>query len=305
MDTIMRISCCVLCAVVLAATALPQAQHGDTNAQSSAASSATSTSSTSSTSATSPSAAVPNSALSALGRVYNQCENADDIIKCFKMQAIKLAGRAIRVQNIKLVDGIAVIRRQNFRESRTFHDEQQRQTSNLNGLSAQRIDEMLWNAARMLMESHQLQINVPRLITYGSREVSELIEEGRGKGKKKKYLGPFLAAIALKAGILKMAYHSIAIVAGKALIIGKIALVISAIIGLKKLVAPEGHEKTTYEIVKHPHVQQSHSYSSSSGDFDQHESGGGGGGGGQYHRSLGDEEMLMQDRVYRAHVPRN
>lgn len=293
MDTVMRISCCVLCVVVLAATALPQAQpQSDTEAQSSTG-----------TSTTSATGTAPNSALSALGRVYTQCENADDIIKCFKMQAIKLAGRAIRVQNIKLIDGIAVIRRQNFRESRTFHDEQQRQTSNLNGLSVQRIDEMLWNAARMLMESHQLQINVPRLITYGSRDVAEMIEEGR-KGKKKKYLGPFLAAIALKAGILKMAYHSIAIVAGKALIIGKIALVISAIIGLKKLVAPEGHEKTTYEIVKHPHVQQSHSYSSSSGDFEQHESGGGGGGG-QYHRSLGDEEMLMQDRVYRAHVPRN
>lgn len=298
----MRISCCALCLLVLTVAALPQQQQQQQLSTDSAGQ--RSTSSAPSTPSTN-SGNIPSSALGALGRVYNQCESASDIIKCFKMQAIKLAGRAIRVQNIKLIDGVAVVRRSNFRESRTFHAEQQRQNANLDGLSAQRIDEMLWNAVRMLVESHQLQINVPRLITYGSQEVAELIEEGRGKGKKKKYLGPFLAALAMKAGILKMAYHSIAIVAGKALIIGKIALIISAIIGLKKLVTTEGHEKTTYEIVKHPHVQQSHSYSSSSGDFEQHDGGSSGGGSGQYHRSLGDEEMLMQDRVYRAHVPRS
>lgn len=102
--------------------------------------------------------------------------------------------------------------------------------------------------------------------------------------------------MALKGGILTMVYHSIAIVAGKALIIGKIALVISAIIGLKKLVTPEGHEKTTYEIVKHPQTQSSHTYSSSSnGDFDGHESN-------HYHRSLGgNSDTVMQERAYRGH----
>lgn len=241
-----------------------------------------------------------NSALGAIGKVYTQCENAADLLQCFKVQAIRLAGRAIKVQNIKLIDGVSVIKRKGYRESRAFNEDLLK-SKDLQSVSSKKLDEILYNVARQLMESHQIQLNVPRLMTYGQQEVQSFIEEGRKK--KKKYLGPFLAAIALKAGILKMAYHSIAIVAGKALIIGKIALVISAIIGLKKLVAPEGHEKTTYEIVKHPHVQQSHSYSSSSGDFEGHE-GGGGGGSGQYHRSLGDEEMLMQDRIYRAQVPR-
>lgn len=251
-----------------------------------------------------------SSALNVLGKVYGQCENADEMVKCLKVQAIKLAARAIRVPTIQLVDGVSVIKRKGYRDSRSMVDNE------LNGLqqmSSDKIDGLLWSAAQQLMESHQLQVNVPRLITYGQREVSAFVEEGRKK--KRKYLGPFLAAVALKAGILKMAYHSIAIVAGKALIIGKIALVISAIIGLKKLVAPEGHEKTTYEIVKHPHVQQSHSYSSSNGEFEGH--GGGGGGGEQYHRSLGDgssgggggggddETMLMQDRIYKAQKPLN
>lgn len=55
---------------------------------------------------------------------------------------------------------------------------------------------------------------------------------------------------------------------------------------------PANHEKTTYEIVKHPHVQQSHSYSGH-GDFESE--------GGQYHRSLGSSDLLMEDRAFRGY----
>lgn len=80
-------------------------------------------------------------------------------------------------------------------------------------------------------------------------------------------------------------------------VIGKIALVISAIIGLKKLVAPEGHEKTTYEIVKHPHVQQSHSYSSSHGEYENHD------GVGQYHRSFDQyDELLLKNPAFQNNL---
>lgn len=234
------------------------------------------------------------SAFSALTKVFSHCGSSDDIVKCFKLQAIRLTNRALKLQNIKLLDGVSVIKKSGYRDNRSYKDNSL-DDNELNNLTPRRLDEILYERASKLFESHQLQLNLPRLMSFGQNEVGKLMEEGRKK--KKKYLGPFLAAIALKAGILKMAYHSIAIVAGKALIIGKIALVISAIIGLKKLVAPEGHEKTTYEIVKHPHVQQSHSYSSSHGEYDGgHETGGG-----QYHRSLSEKEL--QDRVYKAHIP--
>lgn len=233
------------------------------------------------------------SAFNAITKVFSQCGSSDNIIKCFKLQAIRLTNRALKLQNIKLLDGLSVIKKSGYRDNRSYKDNSL-DDNELNNLTPRKLDDILYERATKLFESHQLQVNLPRLMSFGQNEVGKLIEEGRKK--KKKYLGPFLAAIALKAGILKMAYHSIAIVAGKALIIGKIALVISAIIGLKKLVAPEGHEKTTYEIVKHPHVQQSHSYSSSHGEYDGHENGGG-----QYHRSLSEKEL--QDRVYKAHVP--
>jgi uncharacterized membrane protein YgcG len=91
----------------------------------------------------------------------------------------------------------------------------------------------------------------------------------------------------MKGGMMAMAYKAVALLAGKALLVAKIALVLSAIIGLKKLVSTGGDEKVTYEIVKHPHVTHSHSYSSEhfgGGHFDTSGGGGGSGGGGDHYR---------------------
>lgn len=231
-------------------------------------------------------------------RIYKDCENSDDFYKCLKVNAVKLADRALKIQNLKLIDGISVIRKDGVEEGRSFYDNKINDLD-LTKVSSQKIDHLLSDRSNRFMDTHQIEINVPRLFSMGQKQSGLIVEEGRKKMNK--FLGPFLAAVAIKGGILTMAYHSIAIVAGKALIIGKIALIISAIIGLKKLVTPEGHEKTTYEIVKHPHVQQSHTYSSSHNEFDGNESGGGGG---QYHRSLNDD-MIMQDRAYRGHVKAN
>ncbi|XP_055616152.1 uncharacterized protein LOC129762167 [Toxorhynchites rutilus septentrionalis] len=235
----------------------------------------------------------------ALRKVYSLCEDSDELLKCIKIQALKLTDRAIKLPSVKLVDGMSIVKKADSENQQRALNEPTLNELELNKLSSAKIDELLYQRAARFMDSHQLSLNVPRLLTSGQQETGRLVEEGRKKMKK--YLGPFLAAMAIKGGILTMVYHSIAIVAGKALIIGKIALVISAIIGLKKLVTPEGHEKTTYEIVKHPHVQQSHTYSSNHGEFDNHETG-------QFHRSFGNsisDDMQMQDRAYRAHVPKN
>lgn len=67
-------------------------------------------------------------------------------------------------------------------------------------------------------------------------------------------------ALAIKGTFLAMAYKGIAVMSGMALIMGKMALLLSAILGLKKLVS-SGQEQTTIEIIKKP--KETHSYSSS------------------------------------------
>lgn len=110
---------------------------------------------------------------------------------------------------------------------------------------------------------------------------------------------PLLLALKLKlATLLPLALGAIALVAKKALIIGKIALLLSALIGLKKLLGNQ-QKSVTYEIVSHPH-HTSHDVWSG-GDYGGSASGGGGGGGhgGGWARSSNDAQNL----AYKAYAP--
>lgn len=226
--------------------------------------------------------------LKLLGRVYDSCESSEEIFKCFKIQAAKLADRAARIESLPIVDGIALVRRSD--EGRTFASSLPE--GNLNSLPAEEVDKILQSSTAKLLETHRVIISPATL----GEDVGRSMNEARSKLKK--MMGPILAGLAIKGGFLAIAFQAIALIAGKALLVGKIALLLSAIVGLKKLVAGgESHEKTTYEIVKHPQVSQSHSYSSShyGGDFDTT------GPAGHYRRSV-EDEAAAQDRAYRAYA---
>ncbi|XP_049860309.1 uncharacterized protein LOC126354601 [Schistocerca gregaria] len=92
-----------------------------------------------------------------------------------------------------------------------------------------RVDALLVQSADRLLRSRALQITLPASVF-----------EGRGK-KKDKYGGMLLAAGAAMAGMfLQVAMGKIALLAGKALLVAKVALVLSTVIGLKKLVGGGG-----------------------------------------------------------------
>ncbi|XP_055852411.1 uncharacterized protein LOC129916460 [Episyrphus balteatus] len=138
---------------------------------------------------------------------------------------------------------------------------------------------------------------------FGNDDPNAPESESRGKKKKAaKILGPILALVAIKAAaLLPLLLGAIALIAGKALLIGKIALVLSAVIGLKKLLSQEKH--VTYEVVAHPHHSASHSvshdaygsgYSADAGSSGSYGSSGHGGWG----RSLD-----AQDLAYKSQKP--
>ncbi|XP_020798662.1 uncharacterized protein LOC110176588 [Drosophila serrata] len=257
-----------------------------------------------------------NGLLRTVRHVYGQCADSEDVFWCCKIQGVRLLGRALKVPQLGIVDGVSLVRRESFgqdtRSGRASLVESQLSNRDLEHMSGKSLDALLLDRFLNFVHSHELQVNLPRLLRFGERNGQDWLQhllsyflpasrgesEGRKKKDDKKYLGPFIAAVLLKTAIMKMAYHSIAIVAGKALVVGKIALIISAIIGLRRLVGQAGQsEKTTYEIVKHPQVQQSHTYSSShQGEYDT------GHDGGSYHRSI-DDEMMMQDKAYQAWMP--
>ncbi|XP_063988536.1 uncharacterized protein LOC135168371 [Diachasmimorpha longicaudata] len=102
-------------------------------------------------------------------------------------------------------------------------------------------------------------------------------DEARGKKGKKKGMGKYFIVMAgaAKATLMYVMLHAVALLAGKALIVAKVALALAAAVALKK--ALEHNDKTSVEIIKHPQHSY-HQTHSSSVDYDH------GGGGYEGHR---------------------
>ncbi|XP_044742621.1 uncharacterized protein LOC123305075 [Chrysoperla carnea] len=189
------------------------------------------------------------------------------------------------------------------------------------------IESLILNRVQRFLETHTLKVDlkgsdvvnavsstgraledVVDSLTDSSEENGVVGEESRGKKKKaQKILGPLLAAVALKAAaLLPLILGAIALIAGKALLIGKIALVLSAIIGLKKLLG--GQQKhVTYEVVSHPHHTSSHVSHESVGGYSggsgySSDIGGYGGGASSGHGGWG-RSIDAQDLAYRGQQP--
>ncbi|KAI5713709.1 hypothetical protein M8J76_003998 [Diaphorina citri] len=95
--------------------------------------------------------------------------------------------------------------------------------------------------------SHERRSLIPKLATIRDRIRS--VSKGRGKNKN---MGPLIAAGVMKLGMLKaLAFKALALLVGKALLLSKLAFILTAIIGLKKLLSQPKH--VTYEVVSHPH----------------------------------------------------
>lgn len=188
------------------------------------------------------------------------------------------------------------------------------------------IESLLYTRVQNFLQSHTIKVDlkgadIVKAVTSTGRAFEDVTDsvfggsdddttqngaEARGKKKKAaKILGPLLMIVALKAAaLLPLLIGAIALIAGKALLIGKIALVLSAIIGLKKLLSQEKH--VTYEVVAHPHHTSSHS--SSHGDSFAY--GGGGGAeasaasfGGSAHGGGWGRSIDAQDIAYNGQKP--
>lgn len=182
-----------------------------------------------------------------LQNIYHNCSSKlqlIDVVKCVKLQGVKALNRATYFKNINLIDGVSLTAtaRQNV-------------LLNLDPLNEtvdnQKLDELLLSGASDFLDNRAIQINLPKLL-----------EVGRKKNKNKGLWSALLGALAIKGSFLAMAYKGIAIMSGISILVGKMALLLSAILFLKKLVKGSS-EKTTFEIVKVPKYTETHTHSSS------------------------------------------
>lgn len=85
-------------------------------------------------------------------------------------------------------------------------------------------------------------------------ELQRSFDEGRGK--KKKLAGLLLIPLILGGTLVPLALGALALLAGKALIVSKLALVLAGIIGLKKLLT--GSSNTAHDAGHEVHLGSGH-----------------------------------------------
>uniref|UniRef100_A0A161MHB5 Osiris 9 n=1 Tax=Triatoma infestans TaxID=30076 RepID=A0A161MHB5_TRIIF len=204
-----------------------------------------------------------------------------DMFLCLKMRALTYVDKVLRrPEDITLMEGISLVRTE--AASRELNgrgiSEAELDASlpkNAEDKDAQ-VESMLVDRVARFLQTHTLQLKVP---DSSIEEVRKSLDEARGKKKKLKMLLPLLLMLKLKAAaLIPLALGALALLALKALIVGKLALVLSGLIGLQKLLASKHHTQS-YEVVAHPHYTEEH---------------------GHYGRSVDDAQQV----AYRAYAPK-
>ncbi|XP_063834801.1 uncharacterized protein LOC135083969 isoform X1 [Ostrinia nubilalis] len=205
-------------------------------------------------------------------RIYEDCQRSDGIIPCLKKKAILFFDRAARAEAIPLVDGVEIVKTS---ESEVKPISENDIESNLPRNLADKneaLTDMLWDRIASFANSRTIQLSLPKIT---GQDLNKGVEEGRGKMKK--MMSMMMMGGAMKmAAMIPLAIAGLFVLAGKALLVSKIALLLAGIMALKKLMSAKGGSSG----------HESHGWSSGSG-----------GGGGWDRRTYND----VSDLAYSAY----
>ncbi|XP_056635950.1 uncharacterized protein LOC130444696 [Diorhabda sublineata] len=164
-------------------------------------------------------------------KVYQECA-ATDVMSCLKLKLITALDRAAKsYSELPLIEGIKFVKDpQDTSTSQEVKSEAEIEATLPRSLDEKEnvLDDIISDRVSNFLSSHTLQIKLP--------SSSEVQEEGRGKKKKGNY-GLLLLPLILGGALVPLALGALALLAGKALIVSKLALVLAGIIGLKKLLS--------------------------------------------------------------------
>ncbi|XP_014282870.1 uncharacterized protein [Halyomorpha halys] len=221
------------------------------------------------------------------------CSARDDPMGCLTATAVVAIERASRMQDIEVLPGVSLVKEADWRESRQLTSAEQLEAD----LQAQQPEDrtskmldLLYDAGLRFLKSHSLKLKVPE----GAPEtLQRALEEGRAKIKKK--LLPILMLVGVKlVTLLPLALGAIGLMALKALVVGKIALVIAAVIAFQKFFSGGSGASVIPTLSKTPVID----YGSSSGSGGWASSGSSSSGP-YYRRSM----ETSHDLAYSAQIP--
>ncbi|XP_032663376.1 uncharacterized protein LOC116840595 [Odontomachus brunneus] len=174
-------------------------------------------------------------------QVYKECSGAE-LSPCLKLKLVSAMDRISRSTQLNLAEGVTLVQD----EPATNESELEKTPQEIEAGLPRALDDkedalngMIFDRIVKFFQSHTLKLKLPNV----EELQRSFTEEGR---KKKNKMGGLLAIPLLIGGTLvPLALGALALLAGKALIVSKLALVLASIIGLKKLVSgghDHGHE---------------------------------------------------------------
>ncbi|XP_014599858.1 PREDICTED: uncharacterized protein LOC106784619 [Polistes canadensis] len=154
-------------------------------------------------------------------KLFEKCTNEKNTFDCLKRRALDILDTAIDDDSVYVLNDFVSIERD---PSSTARSSRGLNTVFNNGT----LDEQLDNKFHEYLSSRSLRLTIPGNTFEGRRR------KGNRNG------GLMMMGLAMAGVLAQLAYGKIAFLAGTALLTAKIALVLSAIIGLKKLVSSGG-----------------------------------------------------------------
>ncbi|XP_014221823.1 uncharacterized protein LOC106649068 [Trichogramma pretiosum] len=191
---------------------------------------------------------------------------------CLKLDIVSFVDRLSEQENLGILPGVSVIKQNS--SSSDAPDVVANLARDFPKDVDKRMDAYLMHKIGTYLNNHAISIKLfdPRTfeatkkfndaamqqLDFGEKK-SHDVESGR---KKDKGYGSMMAGLMMMKGTLgALGFGALAMLAGKALMTGLMALMLSAIVGLKHL-SSGGDHKTTYEIVSKPVYATTHSHSS-------------------------------------------
>ncbi|RZB41620.1 osiris-like protein [Asbolus verrucosus] len=179
-------------------------------------------------------------------KVYQECA-AKDLAPCLKLKLISAIDRVARnYAELSIFDGIAFVKdpKASVNEIKTEEEIEATLPRALNERDTA-LNTIITDKITNFFDTHTLQVKLPS----ASEIQRSFSEEGRKKGGKKGS-GLLILPLILGGTLIPLALGALALLAGKALIVSKLALVLAAIIGIKKLLSgSSGGHDSGHEVV--------------------------------------------------------
>lgn len=200
---------------------------------------------------------------SAANKLSKDCEKSYSAT-CFKLDVVSFVDRLAEKRSLQLAPGVSLERENETARASTSDMVVELAREFPNDAEA-RLDAFLMKKITGYLNSHSIRFKL-----FDNTQVVSARKKDKGG------FGAILAAILMMKGTLgALGFGALAALAGKALMTGLMALMLSAIVGIKSL-AHGGHKQTTYEIVSKPIYSHAHTHSSSHEEVGHHGHYGGG-----------------------------